>query len=86
MVVFALVDVCVATALAVGLWLVFGVFWVWESDPPICSSAVGIKIDCALDTPSRVAEVLVFGIVLGALLTFHAIRGRRIRLSSPSLD
>jgi fucose permease len=80
MLVLAAADLCVASAVAVGLWLVFGVFSRFESNPPICSNAFGGTIDCSLDTPSRVAQLVVFGIVLLVLLTLHAIRGRRMRV------
>lgn len=74
----AIVDVIAATIAAVGLWLCFGVSTVLESNPPICSTYFGRHVDCALETPWRIAEVAVFVAALAGLVGVQLL-GRRHR-------
>jgi len=71
------VDLCLAVALALGFWFVFGVFSVGESDPPICANYFGHSVDCALEGPMDLARYVLFGVLFASLLAFHAVQGRR---------
>jgi hypothetical protein len=78
MLVLAVVDLCVATGVALVIDR-FGVWSVNDSNPPHCFNYFGGELDCSLESPMRAAAFASFVIVLLALLTLHAVRGRRLR-------
>jgi hypothetical protein len=68
------VDLCLALALGLGFWFVFGVFAVGESNPPICANYFGHSVDCSLEGPMDLARYVLFGVLFAGLLAFHAFR------------
>jgi hypothetical protein len=78
------VDLCAAVLLGTGFWMVFGVFYVAKSDPPLCSNFFGHGVPCGLQQPLVVVRYVVTAVLWFALVAFHARQPRHSPRSSPN--
>ena len=81
-VILALVDVLLAGFCAVVFWMNVGVSGQSDTNPPTCTTANGTEISCSLEGPLRVAQLLIFVVVLAGLAWFQVRRGRRSQVQS----
>lgn len=75
--VLGVVDVGVAAFVAVVFWMNVGVAGQSDTNPPTCTTVNGAEISCSLDGPIRVAQLVLFLLVLGVLVGFQLARARR---------
>ena len=70
--VLGLVDVAVATVVAVLVFWIFGVQSVAETDPPVCYNSSGQVVSCSLTAPMLMPPT--FGVVLLGLAAWQTRR------------